>query len=86
MEPNRRDVAILEYLAEVGLALPPKVLYYNMKFDRGVTFSERTLKRRLKLLMEGAFLQRVDGTDGYYRIAEAGLEYVGDSSRGRRGR
>jgi len=50
MEPNRRDVAILEYPAEVGLALPPKVLYHDMKFDRGVTFSEGTLKRRLKLL------------------------------------
>jgi Fe2+ or Zn2+ uptake regulation protein len=76
MEPNRRDDAILEYLADVGLALPPKVLYYNMKSDRDITFSERTLKRRLKLLMEAEFVDRVDGTDGYYRISSAGRSYV----------
>ncbi|WP_276257736.1 hypothetical protein [Haloglomus litoreum] len=80
MEPNRRDVAILEYLAEVSLALPPKVLYYNMKADREITFSERTLKRRLKLLMEAELVDRVEGTDGYYRISSAGRDHVdGDS-------
>jgi DNA-binding HxlR family transcriptional regulator len=76
MEPNRRDVAILEYLSDVNLALPPKVLYYNMKVDREITFSERTLKRRLKLLMEEELVDRVDGTDGYYQIAPDGKEYV----------
>jgi Fe2+ or Zn2+ uptake regulation protein len=76
MEPNRRDVAILEYLAEVDLSLPPKVLYHNMESDREITFSERTLKRRLKLLMEGGLVDRVDGTDGYYRISVDGRSYV----------
>jgi hypothetical protein len=76
MEPNRRDVAILEYLSDVNLALPPKVLYYNMKVDRDITFSERTLKRRLRLLMEEELADRVDGTDGYYRIAPDGREHV----------
>lgn len=76
MEPNRRDVAILEYLADVSLALPPKVLYYNMKTDREITFSERTLKRRLKLLMEAELVDRVDGTDGYYRISSVGREHI----------
>ncbi|WP_254821447.1 hypothetical protein [Haloglomus halophilum] len=83
MEPNRRDVAILEYLADVSLALPPKVLYYNMKSDREITFSERTLKRRLKLLMEAELVDRVDGTDGYYRIAPAGREYVDEARTAR---
>jgi Fe2+ or Zn2+ uptake regulation protein len=83
MEPNRRDVAILEYLADVSLALPPKVLYYNMKVDREITFSERTLKRRLKLLMEAELVDRVDGTDGYYRISSAGRDRV-EADRGPR--
>lgn len=83
MEPNRRDVAILEYLADVSLALPPKVLYYNMKSDREITFSERTLKRRLKLLMEAEFVDRVDGTDGYYRISGGGREYVEEARTAR---
>jgi Fe2+ or Zn2+ uptake regulation protein len=80
MEPNRRDVAILEYLADVSLALPPKVLYYNMKVDREITFSERTLKRRLKLLMEAELVDRVEGTDGYYRISSAGRDRVGEDT------
>lgn len=83
MEPNRRDAAILEYLADVSLALPPKVLYYNMKFDREITFSERTLKRRLKLLMEAELVDRVDGTDGYYRISDTGREYVEEARTAR---
>jgi Fe2+ or Zn2+ uptake regulation protein len=83
MEPNRRDVAILEYLADVSLALPPKVLYYNMKSDREITFSERTLKRRLKLLMEAGLVDRVDGTDGYYRISPPGREYVDEARTAR---
>lgn len=83
MEPNRRDVAVLEYLSEVELSLPPKVLYYNMKVDRGITFSERTLKRRLKLLMEGGLATRVDGTDGYYRISGDGRDYVEQGRRSR---
>lgn len=81
MEPNRRDDAILEYLAEVELALPPKVLYYNMKYDREITFSERTLKRRLKLLMEADFVDRIEGTDGYYRISPDGRSHVKRSKR-----
>jgi Fe2+ or Zn2+ uptake regulation protein len=83
MEPNRRDVAILEYLVDVSLALPPKVLYYNMKSDREITFSERTLKRRLKLLMEAELVDRVDGTDGYYRISPTGREYVDEARTAR---
>jgi Fe2+ or Zn2+ uptake regulation protein len=83
MEPNRRDVAILEYLADVSLALPPKVLYYNMKSDREITFSERTLKRRLKLLMEAELVDRVEGTDGYYRISTTGREYVDEARTAR---
>lgn len=80
MEPNRRDVAILEYLADMSLALPPKVLYYNMKVDREITFSERTLKRRLKLLMEAELVDRVEGTDGYYRISSAGRDRIEQGS------
>lgn len=76
MEPNRRDEAILKYLAEVELALPPKVLYYNMKEGREITFSERTLKRRLKLLMEGGLVERVEGTDGYYRLSDDGRGHL----------
>jgi Fe2+ or Zn2+ uptake regulation protein len=78
MEPNRRDEAILAYLADTGLALPPKVLYYNMKVDRNITFSERTLKRRLKLLMEAGLVDRVEGTDGYYRLSPDGQGHVDD--------
>lgn len=79
MEPNRRDVAILRYLVDVRLALPPKVLYYNMKRDQEITFSERTLKRRLKLLVEADLVARVDGTDGYYQITPDGEEYVDET-------
>jgi repressor of nif and glnA expression len=73
---NERDRQVLAYLDRVDLALPPSVLYHNLDADEGVTFSERTLKRRLAVLDELGLTESVPGTDGYRRITPAGREYT----------
>jgi hypothetical protein len=71
-----RDEQLLAYLARVDLALPPTVLYHNLVADEGISFTERTLKRRLAVLDALGLTESVPGTDGYRRITAAGRERV----------
>ena len=75
MGTEERERAILELLSESGLALPPKVIYVNLKI-RGATFSERTVHRRLSALLERGLVEKPPEKEDYYRISEAGGEYL----------
>ncbi len=75
MEPNLRDEAILKFLAEKEIALPPTPLYENLRLE-GATFSQRTVKRRLKLLEDYGYVERILGQQGYYQITDKGRAYL----------
>lgn len=79
MRPNRRDDAILEFLAEKDIALPPTPLYENLRRE-GITFSKRTVRRRLKKLEEEGFIEQVLGEKGYYEISDKGRKYLSESN------
>ncbi len=77
MEPNRRDEAILRFLAEKDVILPPTPIYENLRRE-GATFSQRTVRRRLRKLAEGGYVEQTLGEKGYYEITEKGLEYLAE--------
>lgn len=75
MAVNKRDEAILRFLAEKDIALPPRPLYENLRLE-GATFSYRTVSRRLKHLHELGLVERALEEKGYYRITEQGEDYL----------
>lgn len=80
MEPNRRDEAILRFLAEKDIALPPTPLYENLRL-KGATFSHRTTRRRLKQLEEAGYVEKILDEKGYYQITEKGREWLEENTR-----
>jgi len=80
MGKEERIRQALGMLVESDLALPPNVILYNCK-ERGATFERRTLNRYLKELLDQGYVEKVDGTDGFYRATQAGRDYYyGDNS------
>lgn len=75
MEVNKRDKAILQFLSEKDIALPPRPLYENLRL-KGATFSYRTVSRRLRHLDELGLVERILGEKGYYKITEKGQSYL----------
>jgi len=82
---------VLGYLAHTGLALPPAVLYRNLRLWQNATFSERTLGNYLEELAADGLVMRidpeamadrkveeVDGGRGYWLATDAGAEAVDD--------
>lgn len=84
MRPNRRDVAILRFLRETGLALPPRVLWENMRLDNQAQFSYRTAKRRLSELDEAGMVFQPIAERPYYAISKEGKEYLDELDSYRR--
>jgi len=92
MTKEDRQRIVLEFMAEHTLALPPKYVYRNLKYKRGIPFSERTVKRALNALVEDGLLEKVDpseldegrvqpaddGTRGAYIITDQGRERLED--------
>lgn len=70
-----RRIAILEFLEETGMSLSPSGIYINM----GPTFSERTTKRLLYELLDEGLVETLDRPGRYYRITDAGREYLDDA-------
>ncbi|PSQ12066.1 hypothetical protein BRC93_03305 [Halobacteriales archaeon QS_5_70_15] len=70
-----RAEAVLELLVDSELALPPTPIHENLRLD-GETFSKRTVHRKLGLLVEEGYAERVLNGKGYYRAAEPGYELV----------
>lgn len=69
-----RKLAILRFLENSGLVLTPSVIYTNMEIS-GATFSERTVHRLLKELVEEGYVDRPKR--GYYCISDAGKDKIG---------
>ncbi|TYT61813.1 helix-turn-helix domain-containing protein [Natrialba swarupiae] len=68
---TKSDPAILEFFEEVGIAMPPAVVSYNLD---GV--SHPTVKRRLPILVDHGLLEKVDTNRGYYEITDRGRSYL----------
>lgn len=77
MALNRRDEAILRFLAEKDVVLPPTPLYVNLLRD-GATFSQRTVRRRLQHLADQGLVEKVDQARGYYGVTDRGRAYLDD--------
>lgn len=78
MGKEERMRQVLGLLVETGLQMPPNVIFHNLK-ERGATFERRTVNRYLKELLERGHVERVDGTDGFYKATREGREYyLGD--------
>jgi repressor of nif and glnA expression len=76
MTKAERERVILEFLAEHGLILPLRPLYENLKREKDITFSQRTVKRRLEDLQERRLVNRIDMGTGYWEITEEGRDYL----------
>ncbi len=76
MTTAEREEAILQFMAEHELALPLTPIYENLRRKRDITFSKRTVKRRLESLQEDGYVQWLDIGRGYWEITDEGLAYV----------
>ena len=89
---DRKDL-VVQFLAETRLALPPAVLYRNLRLRHNATFSEKSLSNYLSELEADGLVKRVDpealakrevvavgeNERGYYLITEAGVEAAPDA-------
>lgn len=73
-----KDPLVLEYLYEIGVALPPRALYTNMVMD-GYEISEPTVNRSLSRLKDGGMVDNPEMNDSYYQITSHGIEYLEQS-------
>jgi len=60
MPPEERRKAVLEFMADHGIALPPKAIFRGMKIEMGIHFSYRTVQTILSELEEKGFVARVN--------------------------
>lgn len=67
---TKSDDAILELLAETGIALPPAVISFNIEV------SHPTVRRRLPKLLDHELVRKADEDKGYYEITEKGRKYL----------
>jgi len=76
---NEKDDIILEYLADIGVAEPLQVIYFNLK-ERGISFSKSTARRRLERLEE-ADLVNIAREKGTYYETKASSIWKASSNR-----
>ena len=76
MPPKERDQLILQFLDTHEVALPPTPLFFNLRRSENVTFSKKTLRRRLSSLQERGLVTYIDEGDGYFEINDAGREWL----------
>jgi hypothetical protein len=93
MGKDDRKALVLQFLAESGMALPPAVLFRNLRLHHNATFSEKSLGNYLGELAAAGLVKRVDPTAlerrdvvevgederAYYMITEAGVEAAPES-------
>jgi Fe2+ or Zn2+ uptake regulation protein len=80
MGKEERVRQVLGLLVETDLHLPPNVILHNCK-ERGATFERRTVNRYLKELLAEGYVEKVEGTDGFYKATQRGRDYYyGDNS------
>lgn len=76
MPPKERDEFILKFLDDHDVALPPTPLFFNLKRKHSITFSKKTLRRRLSSLRDRDLVTYIDEGDGYYEINSDGREWL----------
>lgn len=69
------DEPILEFLAESGAAVPPRVILFNLEYRNIASPHRSTVKRRLSRLTEHDLVEEVDDA-GYYIITESGRSFL----------
>ena len=75
---GKYDTAILELLEETELALPPKVIAFNLKYLEVASPAISTVQRRLGILEQNSFVEKVEKKSGYYTISNQGLSYLNE--------
>ena len=92
MSKEDRKALVLQYLVHTRLALPPSVLYRNLRLRQNATFGASTLDNYLDELHEEGLITRIDPEAmeerklveieegrGYWVATEAGKEAAPDS-------
>lgn len=73
---GKYDTAILELLRETNLALPPKVIAFNLEYLEIAFPATSTVQRRLGILEDKKFVNKVEEKSGYYMISDQGESYL----------
>ena len=73
---TKSDDAILEYLEETGMALPPRGISYNMRTRENAELSYSTVNRRLKELLKRGLVEKEYEKGGFYSITDKGRRYL----------
>lgn len=68
---TKSDDAILELLAECGIAIPPRAIAFNIE-----NVSRPTVDRRLPKLEKAGLVERFEDPRGYTQITERGQAYL----------
>lgn len=77
---KRREIVLL-FMAEHGLALPLRTIYFNLE-SRGYSFSEATVRRRLNELRDDGLVEFIDEGNGFWMVTRKGsqvAEYLGST-------
>jgi len=80
MPPEERRQAVLEFMADHGIALPPKAIFRGMKVERGIHFSYRTVQTILSELEEKGMVARVNKE----ALDDGDIEPIPEDEAGRR--
>jgi len=95
MAKEDRQLIVLAFLAEHGLALPQRAIFRNLKLHHGITFGYGSVDNYLDSFVEEGWARRVDPTElenrelvdlpggkhnrAYYIITDEGREHIRDS-------
>lgn len=71
------DGPILEFLADCGAAVPPRVILFNLEYRNIASPHRSTVKRRLDRLTEHDLVEEVNDA-GYYIITQYGRQFLND--------
>lgn len=75
---GKYDIAILELLEDAGVAMPPKAIAFNLDYLGVTSPAKSTVQRRLSVLEDRDFVEKVDPKAGYYDISEYGKKYLAE--------
>lgn len=93
MGKEERRQVVLSFLNEHPLALPPKIIYRNLRLHRQITFSEDSVENYLEEFVEEGLVDRIekeplddgrieqaddDYSRAYYLITDEGRNYADD--------
>jgi hypothetical protein len=80
MTKEERQDVVLRFMAEHGLALPPRLVYRNLKVTEGITFGPRTVENYIREFEKDGLVARVDPS----ALDEGDVETLDTHENGRR--